>query len=176
MPPQLLNELEQLYKQISLSLVKKHLSKTGKHLQNQPFNIKEGFSRHLQKIIQNNTDDKKLHIVSTEHQINKVNQQSHSQAKKSPSLIGKVFENSNQPEIYAELNHSVGEKLKHSTIEHIHDAIRYSHLHDAFKTNLHLEIANNALKESAHYLSHEEFDQLKAEIKQLMEKVAQEAG
>ena len=59
----------------------------------------------------------------------------------------------------------MGNKLKDSTWSHIHTALLHARQGDANTAKLHADIANQALKEAAHYMSEEDY-------KVLCEKVA----
>ena len=50
-----------------------------------------------------------------------------------------------------------GEKLKISTLEHIHTALRYARQGETKTANIHADIASSALKEAAHYLSTQDY-------------------
>jgi hypothetical protein len=62
------------------------------------------------------------------------------------------------------LNPRIDEKLKHSTWEHIHASIRHARLNDARVAKMHADIANNAFKELAHFVSTEAHAELALEI------------
>lgn len=58
----------------------------------------------------------------------------------------------------------VGEKLKKSTWEHIHAALRSARQGDAKTAKLHADIANNALREAAHYLPPQDYTSFAAAV------------
>lgn len=70
--------------------------------------------------------------------------------------------------IGSELNLEMSEKLKKSTWEHIHNSIRFAHLGDDTAAKINAGIANNALKEAAHFMSAEEFQLFYNEIEQVI--------
>jgi hypothetical protein len=69
--------------------------------------------------------------------------------------------------IYSAINTSdkyMGEKLKESTWTHIHTAMLQARQGDAINAKLHAEIASNALKEAAKYLTEEDYKALCEEV------------
>ena len=64
----------------------------------------------------------------------------------------------------AEFHPGIDEKLKHSNWDHINASIRYARLGDARVAKVHADIANNAFKELAHYVSGEDHAELASQI------------
>lgn len=60
----------------------------------------------------------------------------------------------------------VSEKLKTCTWEHIHTALRLARQGEVRTARLYAEIANNALKEAAHYMSEEEYAEFTAAVEE----------
>lgn len=66
---------------------------------------------------------------------------------------------------YSELAPRISDKLKESAWEHTHTAIRLARLGDFTTAKLHAGLANNAIKELAHYLPETEYAEFKNIIK-----------
>ena len=62
----------------------------------------------------------------------------------------------------------VSEKLKKSTLDHIHTALRHARQGEVTTAKLHADIANQALKEVAHYMSADEYKVFAAEVEALL--------
>ena len=65
---------------------------------------------------------------------------------------------------YSELHPSIAEKLEHSTWEHLHASIRHARQGEQRLAQMHADIANNAYKELAHYVSNEAHAEFTKEI------------
>ena len=65
----------------------------------------------------------------------------------------------------------LADKLVNSTWTHIHTAVMHARQGDLVNAKLHAQIANQALKEAAHYMSDEEYAQLSQEIAQAMQQL-----
>ena len=70
----------------------------------------------------------------------------------------KIFTSKITPDPY------MGDKLKDSTWSHIHKALLYARQGEANTAKLHADIANEALKEAAHYMSEEDYKVLCEEV------------
>jgi hypothetical protein len=81
--------------------------------------------------------------------------------KKNVSELSKYFKARHNG---SELHLGIDEKLKHSTWEHIHAAIRHARLGDARVAKMHADIANHAYRELAHYVSNEVHTEFTVEI------------
>ncbi|MDH5473332.1 MAG: hypothetical protein OEY61_10790 [Gammaproteobacteria bacterium] len=62
----------------------------------------------------------------------------------------------------------IGDRLKASTLSHIHAATLQARQGDAEKAKIHADIANQAIKEVAHYLSEEEYKVFCDEVDKLL--------
>jgi hypothetical protein len=62
----------------------------------------------------------------------------------------------------------MGDKLRESAWSHLHSALLYARQGDAGRAKLHADIAHQALKEAAHYLSEEEFEALSNQLEQAL--------
>ncbi len=69
----------------------------------------------------------------------------------------------------------IGNKLKNSTWEHLHEAIRFGRMGDIKNAKLHADLANSTLKEAVQYMSREEFEELLGEIEQKFDDVLAES-
>ena len=58
----------------------------------------------------------------------------------------------------------IGNKLKNSTWEHLHEAIRFGRMGEIKNAKLHADLANGTLKEALQYMSREEFEEFLGEI------------
>ncbi len=70
----------------------------------------------------------------------------------------KIFTSKITPDQY------MGDKLKDSTWSHIHTALLHARQGDAYNAKLHANIANEALKDAAHYMSKEDHKVLCEEV------------
>lgn len=64
------------------------------------------------------------------------------------------------------LDPELSKKLKESTWNHIHTALRLARQGEAGTARLHLDIASQALKEAAHYMSREEHIAFTVEVEE----------
>jgi hypothetical protein len=64
------------------------------------------------------------------------------------------------------LDPELSKKLKQSTWNHIHTALRLARQGEARNAKLHLDIASQALKEAAHYMSREEHIAFTVEVQE----------
>lgn len=65
----------------------------------------------------------------------------------------------------------LSEKLKKSAWEHIHAVHRYARQGDVKTARLHADIANNALKEAAHYMTEDDYKAFMQEVKDEMQAI-----
>jgi hypothetical protein len=77
--------------------------------------------------------------------------------------LGRYFKTSRTESI---LDPELSEKLKQSTWNHIHTALRLARQGEAANAKLHLDIASQALKEAAHYMSREEHITFTVEVRE----------
>jgi hypothetical protein len=75
--------------------------------------------------------------------------------------LGRYFRSSRRPPV---LDPELSQKLRNSTWEHIHTALRLARQGQARTAKLHLNIASQALKEVAHYMSKEDYIAFTVEI------------
>jgi len=61
---------------------------------------------------------------------------------------------------------SAGENLKQSTWEHLHASIRCAKAGDKAAARLHASIMDSALREAAHFLGHEEYQEFVQKLEQ----------
>lgn len=69
----------------------------------------------------------------------------------------------------SDLHPSIKEKLKDSLWEHINAAIQCAHRGDAHNSKMHVDIANYAFKEVAHYMPEEQYAALAKKINERLE-------
>lgn len=81
--------------------------------------------------------------------------------------LSEQFKQINNP---VQLDRETGAKLKNSTWEHIHSALRLMRNGDADNARLHSRIANNALKEAGHFLPADEYQNLVSEVTDYLHK------
>jgi hypothetical protein len=74
----------------------------------------------------------------------------------------------------SDLHPSVKEKLKESIWEHINAAIQCAHKGDKHNSKMHVDIANYAFKEVAHYMNEEQYAELSRKINERMEALSVE--
>ena len=77
--------------------------------------------------------------------------------------LGRYFKTSRTE---SDLDPELSEKLKQSTWNHIHTALRLARQGEAANAKLHLDIASQALKEAAHYMSREEHIAFTVEVQE----------
>lgn len=68
-----------------------------------------------------------------------------------------------------ELHPGIGDKLKHSIIEHINASIRHARRGDTASAKMHADIASTAYQELAHYITDEEHTQFAQEIEEQLD-------
>jgi len=68
-------------------------------------------------------------------------------------------------------NSCMSEKLKERTWEHVHSALRLARQGNQEQAQFHVDIATNALKELAHYISVDEFKCLSSEIEESLKRL-----
>lgn len=69
----------------------------------------------------------------------------------------------------------IGEKLKISTWEHLHETIRFGRMGDIKNAKLHADLANGTLKEALQYMSRKEFQGFLSEIEKKFNDVLAES-
>lgn len=62
----------------------------------------------------------------------------------------------------------MGDQLRESAWSHLHSALLYARQGDAGRAKLHADIAHQALKEAAHYLSEEDYETLSNQLEQAL--------
>jgi len=72
------------------------------------------------------------------------------------------------------LNPEMGGVLRKRTWEHIHAALRLARQGDAKNARLHVDLANAALAEAAHYLTDEEISEFATALKEKLRELAEE--
>ena len=77
--------------------------------------------------------------------------------------LGRYFRSNRKDSV---LDPELSEKLKQSTWNHIHTALRLARQGETVNAKLHLDIANQALKEAAHYMSREEHIAFTVEVEE----------
>ena len=65
----------------------------------------------------------------------------------------------------------MGERLKSSTWSHLHLASMEARRGDAVAAKVHADIANQALKEAAHYMSDDEYKKFSGEVAQIINNI-----
>lgn len=68
----------------------------------------------------------------------------------------------------------IGKKLKNSTWEHLHAAIRFGRMGDIKNARLHADLASGTLKEALQFMSREEFREFLGEIERKFDDVLAE--
>jgi len=77
--------------------------------------------------------------------------------------LGRYFKSGRTQSV---LDPELSKKLKESTWSHIHTALRLARQGEAGTAKLHLDIASQALKEAAHYMSREEHIAFTVEVQE----------
>lgn len=62
----------------------------------------------------------------------------------------------------------MGDQLRESAWSHLHSALLYARQGDAGRAKLHADIAHQALKEAAHYLSEEDYETLSNKLEEAL--------
>lgn len=68
-----------------------------------------------------------------------------------------------------------GDRLIHSTWEHLHTSIRLARHGDVNAAKLHAELTNNALNEAAYYLQEEEYQHFSRDVLKALEEINKQA-
>jgi hypothetical protein len=74
--------------------------------------------------------------------------------------------------MHSAISLDAGDKLMHSTWEHIHASIRYARQGELKKARLHVQLANNAIKEAAHYVTEEVYVRFTREVEEVLKELA----
>ena len=87
----------------------------------------------------------------------------------SENRVGKdYFENHT---VHRDEESSMGDQLKGSAWTHLHSALLYARQGDVSRAKLHADIASQALKEAAHYLSEEDYEELSVKFEQALDEL-----
>ena len=174
----LLRDLKELcYKLSALDLLKRmslyHRS-TGT---NETPDVSTSLTKHLEKLTPISKSNR-ADAASTTETMSSIRQTRFDNAKqpsRQPRGIIKVVTDFVRPKkIYTKIKASdqyMGEKLKDSTWSHIHTAKLHARQGNVINAKLHAGIANNALKEAAHYLSKEDYTVLCEEVVKVLKKL-----
>jgi hypothetical protein len=82
--------------------------------------------------------------------------------------LGRYFKSSRTEPV---LDPELSEKLRNSTWHHIHTALRLARQGEAKTAKLHLDIASQALKEVAHYMSGEDYIAFTVEVEEKLAEI-----
>jgi hypothetical protein len=86
--------------------------------------------------------------------------------KETVSNLSKHFKSNHN---HSEFRPGISERLEHSIWEHIHASIRHARLGNAVVAKMHADIANNAYKELAHYVSSDRHNELGFKIEEQLD-------
>jgi hypothetical protein len=171
MHSQLIAELEVLFYKLSLFVLNHRIAQIQDQTTSLPLDIKDYLTTHLTERVLKQKELDDVFGLPVDKHVNQVVSQSHKRAKELPSLIKGLFTHLDNTNVRTELNKSLANKLKKTTEDNIHEAVRFSRLSNKEYTCLHLEIANSAIKEAAHYMSKENFVVFKTDMTMLMKKI-----
>ena len=173
---ELIHAIEKLYSKITLRILHKRINSYHQQLSPDNFNLHTlDIKAPLFKYI----DDINNHDQQTATGIQSLDYSFYSQTTNSPTpshyqlanqrIVNK--ENVGELSKYfkarhngSELRPGIEKKLKLSTWEHFHAAIRHARLGDASVAKMHADIANCAYRELAHYVSNEVYTEIALEI------------
>lgn len=75
---------------------------------------------------------------------------------------------------YSGISLDTGGKLIQSTWEHFHASIRLARQGNVKKARVHMEIANNALREAEHYLPEQAYSHFSQEVMQALDEISEQ--
>ncbi|MGB5440538.1 MAG: hypothetical protein WBN57_12400 [Gammaproteobacteria bacterium] len=170
----LLDEIYQLYSKITLKVLHIRIQKYHEHTDSS-----HDITKHLTKHV---------HYLVNKHQeaTSKVTWKKSTFIVKNTSHVTTLddYKNPNPPNIinplsdylknkkYADSSHSrIADQLISSTWEHFHAAIREARQGNTKTAIMHVDVANFAMKEVAHFLSEEEYQNLHSDIEVVVEKL-----
>ena len=174
---EVIRAIEDLYSKITLRILQKRMAtyQSAPQIDNLPghsgditkplFQYIDDISSQAHKTVTESQTQDKSHSSQTPH--------SHTASQSelaTPKIVNK--ENANGLSKFFKASHhgsdfhqGIAEKLKNAIWEHIHAAIRHAKRGDAAVAKMHADIANNAYKELAHYVSTEAYNEFALEIK-----------
>jgi hypothetical protein len=86
--------------------------------------------------------------------------------------LGRYFKSSRTEPV---LDPELSEKLRNSTWHHIHTALRLARQGEAKTAKLHLDIASQALKEVAHFMSREDYIAFTVEVEEKLAEITDQS-
>lgn len=175
----LLNTLKRLRSRIVLLVLRKRMQQYHKEEGLDTYDIMESLSNHIDKLSVFSKEDPFGKEFKATWTIIKYRQNETSKGQAPPEAEGEIanrtlsglakyFKTNGTERI---MQPYLSEKLQNSTWEHIHTAIRLAHQGDQKNARLHADIANNALKEVAHYMTREGYKELVGEIHRELSKL-----
>lgn len=174
----LLLDLQELYNKLSALDLRKRMSLYHRSTDiNEATDISSSLTKHLDKLIPSSKSNRASADNTTET-ISSIRQTRFDNTKRpsrQPQGIIKVVTDFIRPKkIFTRIKTSdqyMGEKLKDSTWSHIHTAKLHARQGNIINAKLHAGIANDALKEAAHYLSKEDYTVLCEEVVKVLKKL-----
>jgi len=174
----LLHDLKILYyKLCALDLHKRINTYHHKTSTNEAPDIPALLTNHIDKLTPISKSDR-AGAASTTESMSSIRQTRSDNAKQlsmQPRGIIKVVSDFILPKItYTKIKTSdqyMGEKLKNSTWSHIHTATLHARQGDTINAKLHAKIANDALKEAAHYMSKADYEVLCEDVAKVFKKL-----
>ena len=168
----LLQMLNNLFSRISLLDLEKRKQSYRPHTGAQ-HDISERLSRHIDSIVASHVAKPPASVKDDERpEAEPASVPAHKQPVTAPSssgtTISEVSDYFKSKASSADSAGYLGDKMVSSTWTHIHSALLYAHQGDATKAKLHMDIANQALKEAAHYMNDDEYNQFVEEVEKAL--------
>lgn len=174
----LLQDLQQLYYRLCAIDLRKRISLYHRHIgTNKSPDISTSLTDHLDKLAAtskpNTADDASTTSITTPKR--PYRPEKTKQSSKQPyGILAVVSTYIRSDKIFTSMKTSdpyLGEKLKESTWSHIHAAQLQARQGNINNAKLHAGIANNALKEAAHYMNEDDHKVLCDEVAMILKKL-----
>jgi len=174
----LLRDLQELYYKLSVLDLLKRMSLYHRNTStNEAPDISTSLTKHLDKLTPISKSNRAGAASTTEtmSSIRPIRSDNAKQPSRQPRGIIKVVNDFIRPKkIFTRIKPSdqyMGEKFKDSTWSHIHTAMLHARQGNVINAKLHAGIANDALKQAAHYLSEEDYKVLCEEVAKVFKKL-----
>lgn len=174
----LLHDLQEFYYKLCAMDLRKRMSLYHRNTStNEAPDISTSLTKHLDKLTPISKSNRAGAASTTEtmSSIRPIRSDNAKQLSRQPRGIIKVVSGFIRPKkIFTRIKPSdqyIGEKFKDSTWSHIHTAMLHARQGNVINAKLHAGIANDALKQAAHYLSEEDYKVLCEEVAKVFKKL-----
>lgn len=171
----IIRSIEELYSSVTMQILQKrrdaYHSETGNtDASGRSLDITASLSKYIDDVSQQKQDNKTENQTPAESSASNT---THSTPSAHFEVLNKDIESGLTKHFKerhnAELHPGLVEKLEHSIWEHIHASIRHARRGEAYAAKMHADIASNAYKELAHYVSPEAQAELASQIGEELE-------